>query len=147
VLYVLGTPAPKGSGRAISIGGKARHVASGSDVNARALKSWDVAVREAARERVGFRLLPVFVQRPLLVRITFRMRRPAGHYGKNGLKPQYINAWPFVKPDADKLARATIDSLIGTLFDDDARICRLVAEKVYATPGTEGATIEIEALA
>ena len=29
------------------------------------------------------------------------------------------------KPDIDKLARSTLDSLTGSVFDDDARVARL----------------------
>lgn len=39
-----------------------------------------------------------------------------------------------VKPDADKLARATTDSLTGLLYFDDAQIVGLSAFKRYGTP-------------
>ena len=113
---VHGTPAPKGSGRAMLIGGRARFIAGGSSKNASALKSWDVCVRDAAVEAVGASVQqpprPVFVGTALRVEICFYMRRPAGHWGKAGVKPS-APAHPAVKPDLDKLARATIDSLTG----------------------------------
>lgn len=149
MLTVLGTPAPKGSGRAIMRGGHARHIASGSDVNARKLKSWDVAIREAAHAVVGDVQAPPFVGVPLHVEITFRMARPAGHWGTGRhagkLKPS-SPTYPAGKPDVDKLTRATFDTLTGIAFDDDSRIVSARVEKVYAAPGTEGATIFIEAM-
>jgi crossover junction endodeoxyribonuclease RusA len=39
--------------------------------------------------------------------------------------------WPVVKPDIDKLERATLDALTGVLFADDAQVVRVVKEKVY----------------
>lgn len=139
---VLGTPAPKGSNRAMLRGGRAVFVPGGSKVNAIKLKGWDASVREAALESVGERAEPVFVDVPLAVSIVFRLARPGGHWGNKGLKssaPQH----PSKKPDADKLARSTIDSLSGLVFDDDARIVRLVVTKEYAQPGREGAAISV----
>jgi Holliday junction resolvase RusA-like endonuclease len=155
---VLGTPAPKGSNRAILRGGQARFVPGGSPTNQRALKSWDVAVREAARDSVAVQVFdggtpdrPAFVDQALAVEITFWLTRPGGHWAKPtkknpspGLKPS-APSMPAVKPDVDKLARATCDSLSGIVFDDDARIVELLVRKVYAEPGCEGARIVVRA--
>lgn len=142
VIDVLGTPAPKGSNRAMVRGSRAVFVPGGSKVNQIALKSWDASVREEALDKLGPCLSPVFVERPLAVAITFRVSRPSGHWGKHGLKTS-APAFPAKKPDVDKLARATLDSLNGIVFDDDARIVRLVVIKEYAEPGREGATIRV----
>lgn len=148
-LEVLGSPAPKGSGRAILRGGHARHVASGSDTNARRLKSWDVAVREAAHASIGDVVVPPFCGVPLHVTITFRMARPSGHWGTGkhagSLKPS-APAHPTTKPDIDKLTRATFDVLTGIVWDDDSRIVSVVVSKTYARPGTEGATVTVDVL-
>lgn len=143
LIDVLGTPAPKGSNRAMVRGGRAVFVPGGSKTNQEKLKSWDGAVRAAASEIVGDVAAPPFVDCGLCVSIVFRMARPAGHWGKHGLKPSAPPS-PRTKPDIDKLVRCTLDSLIGTCFDDDSRIVRLVATKTYADPGKEGARIEIE---
>lgn len=143
-IVVLGRPAPKGSSRAILINGRARNVPSGSNQNRDAQRSWDANVRAAARQAVGERADPVFVGTPLAVAITFRLTRPAGHWGKTGLRPS-APPYPATKPDLDKLTRQTIDSLIGTVLDDDSRIVRLRVEKHYARPGDEGATIVVAA--
>jgi Holliday junction resolvase RusA-like endonuclease len=143
VVNVLGTPAPKGSNRAMVRGGRAVFVPGGSKVNQVALKGWDVAVREAALEQLGPCLSPTFVDRPLAVAITFRLARPGGHWRKQGGLSASAPLFPSKKPDVDKLARSTIDSLSGLVFDDDARIVELVVRKRYAEPGREGAEIRV----
>lgn len=142
---VRGCPAPKGSGRAMLIGGKARHVPSGSSANQRALRSWDANVRDAAAEAIGERIEPPFVGLPLRCEITFYLIRPAGHWGKKGLKPS-APPYPFTKPDAGKLARSTEDSMKGIIFDDDSRIVDSISRKRWADPGKEGASIVVEAM-
>lgn len=146
VLDVLGTPAPKGSGRAILISGQARHVASGSDANRSALKAWDTAVREAALTAVGFASAPPFVATALALAIEFRLARPGSHWGTGKhagqLKPS-APLWPMGKPDSSKLLRATEDSLTGIVWDDDSRVGLHLVDRVYARPGREGATIVI----
>jgi Holliday junction resolvase RusA-like endonuclease len=145
-IEVLGTPAPKGSARAFYKAGMKRAVIVKD--NSERQRGWDANVRERARRVVGDVAAPPFVDTPLSVSITFRLARPAGHYRKgalNALKPG-APAFPRGKPDADKLARATLDSLTGIVFDDDARIVELVVLKRYAAPGHEGATITVSAL-
>jgi crossover junction endodeoxyribonuclease RusA len=39
-----------------------------------------------------------------------------------------------VKPDLDKLVRATLDALTGVLFADDAQVVRVEARKWYGSP-------------
>lgn len=149
VFEVLGRPAPKGSSRAMMRGGFAVNVPSGSNASRDKLKSWDVAVREAAATVVGSVSAPPLVDVPLQVQILFRLARPAGHWGKGknaGKLSPSAPRHPRTKPDADKLARSTLDSLTGIVFDDDSRIAVLHVEKRYADPGDEGATIRVEAL-
>lgn len=140
---VLGTPAPKGSGRAILIRGKARHVPSGSNTNRDALKSWDVAVREAALAAVGDVQAPPFVDTAIAITIVFHMKRPGSHYRADGTIKPKAPKHPKSKPDVSKLARATEDTLSGIVFDDDARVVDAHVRKVWAAPGREGATITI----
>jgi len=149
VFDVLGTPAPKGSGRAMLIAGRARHVPSGSTANQRALKAWDVAVREAAADAigpVGPTAAPPYVATPLVLAITFRMARPAGHWGTGRhagrLRPS-APSHPISAPDSSKLVRATEDSLTGIVWDDDSRVGLHVIDRVFAVPGNEGATIAV----
>lgn len=149
VIEVLGSPAPKGSGRAILVGGVAQYVPSGSSVNARAIGAWDTAVREAAVRAVGTVDAPPFVGRALRITAIWRLRRPAGHWGRGRnagqLKPT-APAWPLGKPDGSKLLRCTEDPLTGIVWDDDSRIVEFFLRKCYARPGEEGARIVIEAV-
>lgn len=146
VLEVLGTPAPKGSSRPMlnRKTGKPFTFAGGSPQNAEKLTTWDNNVRAAAASESGGVL---FVDVALTVSIEFRLCRTAGHWGKGKRAGQLLPSAPAAprgKPDIDKLARSTLDSLTGIVFDDDSRIVRLVATKVYAEPGREGARIEID---
>jgi len=148
VLEVLGTPAPKGSSRAFinKRTGRAILAPSGSAANKGRLRSWDALVREEA-QRLAPATAPMFVDKPLAVSITFRLARPSGHWGKGKRAGQLVPSAPTAprtKPDADKLARATLDALHGTIFDDDSRIVELLVRKRYAAPGEEGARIAVE---
>lgn len=147
-IEVLGTPAPKGSSRAFYKAGM-KHAVIVKDNNDRQ-KSWEGAVRENARAAVGDVAAPPYVNTALSVSIVFRLKRPAGHYSKSGKNAGKLlpsaPKFPQTIPDIDKLARATLDALIGTVFDDDSRIARLMLDKVYARPGHEGAAIDVTEL-
>jgi crossover junction endodeoxyribonuclease RusA len=138
-LDVLGTPAPKGSARAMNIAGRARLIASSSDSNAKAQKVW---VKAIAHAMAGVDELAIIG--PVWVSITFRMARPKGHYGKRGLR-ESAPMHPAVCPDVDKLARCCLDALTGLAFEDDSRIVSLYVGKQYAVPGREGARITVGA--
>ena len=144
---VLGSPAPKGSNRAMVRGGRAVFVPGGSKVNAEKQRSFAAAIRE----RIAIDMFdgaeatsPVFVDRPLAVAIVFRLARPGSHWNKRGCLRPSAPVAPAVKPDADKLARQALDVLTGSVFDDDSRIVELLVRKEYAAPGREGATIVVD---
>lgn len=152
-LDILGVPAPKGSGRAMLIGGKARFIAGGSSVNAAKMKSFEIAIRECVMLELydGQRwndAAPHYVDKALAVAIVFRLARPAGHWGTGKhagkLKPKHVASAPTVKPDVDKLARQVLDVLTGSVWDDDSRIVELLVRKQYAQPGNEGALIIVD---
>lgn len=108
--------------------------------------SWASEVGQAAVMVVQRTGAAMFVDRALIVRVTFRLIRPAGHFGKKGLKPS-APAYPHTKPDLDKLLRNTMDPLEGVVFDGDSRIAAFDARKVYCEPGEgPGATITVELL-
>ncbi len=144
VIEVLGTPAPKGSARAFYKAGMKRAVIV-KDNDARQ-RSWESNVRFEAQQaaRRNDEQAPMFVDKPLVVVIEFRLARPAGHWAKRGGLKASAPTAPATKPDADKLARSTLDALTGAVFDDDSRIVELVVRKRYANPGDEGARITIE---
>lgn len=150
---VLGTPAPKGSSRAMLRGGAAVNVPSGSDQNRKALASWGAAVRAAASAAVLRILSPgsiPFCAVPVQLQIEWRMRRPGGHFHKTGPMRGQLKAaaprYPISKPDSSKLLRATEDDMTGIVFDDDSRVAVTQMRKVYAMPGQEGAWIRVSEL-
>jgi Holliday junction resolvase RusA-like endonuclease len=79
---------------------------------------------------------------PVSVVVTFIMPRPK--------KPKAL--FPDRKPDIEKLQRSTFDALKSAgVYEDDARIIKVVAEKVYAGDAgfgldVPGAVIEVTGL-
>jgi Holliday junction resolvase RusA-like endonuclease len=139
---VLGAPGTKGSPYARVHKGRAIvHEGAKS-------KAWERLVRERALEAVGTREGPTFVDVALDVAITFELARPAGHWAKRGGLKSGAPPWPSRRLDLlDKLCRSTLDALIGSVFDDDSRVVRLLATKIYAAPGHEGARITVQEIA
>ena len=141
-MTVLGTPAPKGSPRVVT------HGRGGAPLpKPRVLKDgpktvfWHALVADEAQRAMESQ--KPFIEVSLSVEITFYLRRPKSHYGKRGLLPS-ARPYPAVKPDVDKLVRATLDPLQGVVFDDDSRIVSLTAVKRYAELGkSECATIVV----
>lgn len=145
IIDVLGVPAPKGSARAFYKAGMKRAVIVKD--NSEKQKQWATSVREAALDVIGERTEPVFIRCPLVVTITFFLRRPGGHWSKaTGKLLPSAPAFPTGKPDGDKLMRTTWDALTGLAYDDDSRIVDFPTRKRYAEPGREGARITIEEL-
>lgn len=142
VIRVLGTPAPKGSPRVVMRGRggvplKSPRVLKDSPRT----EAWHSIVAYAAQEAMVGRV--PFVGVALRVSVIFRLRRPWGHYGKKGLLPS-APPYPSVKPDLDKLIRATMDPLEGVVFDGDSRIVETLSRKLYAELGEpEGAEIVV----
>jgi Holliday junction resolvase RusA-like endonuclease len=67
----------------------------------------------------------------------FFLPRPGGHFGTGrnaGMLRPSAPTWPAVKPDVDKLARAVLDALTGTLWRDDKQVVWLEASKHYGEP-------------
>lgn len=122
---VFGTPTPQGSMTC-----KAKHVtrANLQPSNETELKKWRALVAKAGRA------LPVTgLVGPLGVEVTLTVARPK----------TVTRDWPHQKAnrsghggDIDKLARAVLDGLTGTVFGDDAQVVELTARKCYPnTPG------------
>lgn len=133
---VHGTPSPQGSKKAFVVGGKARIV----DQNPTGLANWRNAVAEATvTARTEAALETVEVACGLFLR--FYMPRPKSAAKRN---------LPHVKPDLDKLVRATMDALTSAgLYLDDALVVQVYAEKVYAGDDAEqapGAKIDLYAV-
>lgn len=132
---VLGVPAPQGNKSAVMIGGKARLI-EGRRASGRAShKAWRQAVAQAAHDAAGDEPL----EGPLAIDVVFRFPRPQS-------RPKKHHGWHVVRPDHDKVLRATFDGLTdGGLVRDD---CLFAAITVHAIeePGWSGASIVITRL-
>lgn len=129
-------PATQGSKRALGNGVMV-------ETNKR-LRPWRCLVTDAALSTQH----PITTA-PVSVSITFRFLRPQSHYNKRGLSPrapQHLTSKQ--KGDIDKLTRAILDALTGTLLHDDSQVVQLSAHKRYATQDEHpGALITIIPLA
>jgi crossover junction endodeoxyribonuclease RusA len=107
--------------------------------NSKAQKSWRQDVVAAAVEFRQLHGLDTF-DAPVSVAIFLRMPRPASVNVKR-------RPFPCVKPDADKVARNTLDALTqAAIYRDDAQVVDLFVSKRYATDdphGSPGATIRV----
>ena len=105
-------------------------------------KSIEAAALQA-REDLG---LPLLRELALQVTLRFYMRSPSYRYGTgrnaNQLKDRAAR-WPWKKPDADKLARHTLDALTGVIYADDGQVVSLLAEKRYADEGAPHTEVEV----
>lgn len=129
---VFGKPAPAGS---------KRHVGGGRIVDASKRSTpWKAEIRQVAGRAMEGREL---LRGALVVRFEFIVARPKGHFGKKGLRPS-APAYPTVKPDLLKLARAVEDALTGIVYHDDAQIAYEVLCKKYGE--TEHVKVTVSAL-
>lgn len=106
--WVSGRPAPQGS---------KRHVGNGRMVEmSKAVGPWREAIRGEA-QRLG-----VTFDGPVGVNILFVLAPPKIRR----------RLWPAVRPDLDKLIRASLDGLaMAGMFADDGQVCEIVARKSY----------------
>lgn len=136
-LDVIGLPAPKGSKKAFLHKTTGRPVVVESA--GRALRSWEEAIAQAARDHLARQPAPPMTG-PLAMTIGFRFPT---------VKSDPYRYWHATKPDIDKLERAVCDALkVGGLISDDCVISKLSGAKRYII-GDEntGCTIDIENLA
>lgn len=146
LLYFLveGEPVPQGSKRAFARNGR---VYMNEDAGIRHA-SWRREVSAAAHEAAAEAGLGAPVSSPVYVRLTFYLRRGAGHYGtgrnERSLRPS-APAYPAKVPDVDKLARAVLDSLTGIAWVDDAQVVSLSAHKRFVDrfSGAEGVGVDV----
>ena len=129
---VLGRPVTQGSLRAFK-SPKTGQVVVTHD-RAGELRSWrhDIAtVARAARDQDGTGWNGVAIE-PLCVWLTFEFTRPPSHLGARGdVLPSRARDLP--GPDLDKLVRAALDGMTGTLYDDDKRVAQIITQKRYGT--------------
>ena len=130
--FVAGDPKGQPRPRAFARGGKARVYDPGT------AEGWKGQVALAAKAH----LPPSPIDRAAIVHLRFHLPRPRGHFGKAGLKPT-APEHHVTKPDADNLAKAVLDALVGIGFLRDDRLVRLLlVSKCYAN-STAGCDIRL----
>ena len=127
---VIGEPQTQGSKRAFAKNGRAWVVETGGAKH----KSWREAVASEARAALGGAPL---LTGPLEITLVFALPRPAS-------APKRRRTWPIGarSGDVDKLARAVLDAITGTIARDDAQVIGLEVSKDYGDP--PGVTVLIE---
>ena len=128
---VYGIPKPKGSARGFVVmkaGKKPRAIVTSDN---KSLKSWEAAVRDAARDVVG----EAFFTEAVALKIDFWFPR-----SKAAKKRPYM----ITIPDLSKLVRGAEDALNAVLFADDKLIVLIEATKRYVDEGPAGASITVE---
>lgn len=142
-ISVHGKPAPQGSKT------RNRHGAIYDD--SKDLKAWREAIRHEAQKVMtshGYARISGAAE----VHITFRLARPAGHFGTGrnaGELRRSAPPYPVGKrDDSDKLTRAVFDGLTaGGVWADDGQVVHHDVWKVYAQPWEPpGADITVEEL-
>ena len=79
-----------------------------------------------------------------------RIDRPAavwvivGFYLKRAKSAPKVSMSPTTRPDLDKLTRAVLDALTGTVFEDDSQVVQIRVWKYYGAP--ERTDIFVEAM-
>jgi len=131
---VLGVAAPQGSKKFVGMSKSGRGILIESSKKTR---PWRISVQQAAVETGGH------IAGPVSVSLIFTMPKPKS-------APKRRVTWPDRKPDVDKLCRSTLDGLVEAgVIEDDARVVRLVAAKVFPNEGdgslsVPGCSIRIE---
>lgn len=118
---VYGQPQPKGSTRAFARLVRGRPVAAVTSDN-RNLKTWAALVADVAQKHAKGTFFAA--GEPVYVLLRFAVQRP------QSLPKRVLQ--PTKKPDLDKLARAILDALTGTIVHDDAQVVDLRCVKRYA---------------
>jgi len=126
-------PEPQGSAKAFVIAGKAHITSANSKLKpfrSELTRCAIVAARDASIT------LPMAAKHiPVRVDVDF--------YIAKGDSIPKKRVYPSVKPDADKLLRAVLDSLTGVGFHDDGQVVELVGRKFYGSPERVEVTVSI----
>lgn len=122
---VFGRPAPQGSKKSV---GRGRFIEA-----SKYLPAWRSAVKQTAEENKPDSLY----SGELAVEVVFYLEKP---------KTVKRDA-PTVPPDLDKLVRGICDAMTGTIYEDDAQVCKITAFKKYASDtNLPGAFIQVTVL-
>jgi Holliday junction resolvase RusA-like endonuclease len=127
---VRGEPIPQGSKVALPVRGQKGGRPIVVNDNDTVLKPWRRTVAVAAAAAVAYAQSGPDAEQfpldgPLLVDVVFTMPKPQS-------APKTRITYPAVRPDADKLLRAVLDSLtVAAVFVDDGRVVKAIATKAY----------------
>lgn len=119
---VYGKPQPQGSTRAFIPKGWKRPIITTSNPK---MKPWRQQVTGAALEAAKGEIIPRGI--PVSIWLMFYFDPPAS-------LPKKASRLKTTKPDIDKLERAVLDALTGTIFEDDAQVAIVRKQKCYAQP-------------
>lgn len=120
---VYGKPEPQGSSRAFVRGGRA--VITSDNPKMKGWRGRIAVIAYGAMNEQEFPT-PAFGRHvPVSVDVEFRVLRP-----KSAKKDRIF---PVVRPDADKLLRATFDALTKIAYHDDAQVVNVTVRKRYGT--------------
>jgi len=127
-LTVEGSPVPQGS---------FRHVGNGRIISANPkLNAWRQTIADQVASQTAERL----IEGSIRVDLVFTLQRPKS-------VSKGVRARPTVKPDLDKLVRATLDAIslerYVQLIKDDSQVTDLHAAKRYSDHRQPGVTIII----
>lgn len=138
-LEVYGVPQPQGNktgfynkslGRVVIVEGRRPDAR-------RAFASWRQGVDETAQRYQEAHAIALCDQ-PVRLTLAFYLPRPQSAPRRR--------IWPDTRPDLDKLTRAVMDAITGTLITNDARVCELRVTKHFAGERPPGCTITLEVL-
>lgn len=124
--FVAGDPATQGSKRAFYIAKIGRAIVT---EDCKENKPWRSDVRNEAEKAIAAGEWKL-TDKPVMLNLTFQLKRPKGHFGAKGLKKS-APYFPAKKPDTVKLARAVEDALKGVCWKDDAQIVTEIIQKRY----------------
>lgn len=128
---VYGIARPKGSTRAFMRPGMKFPIVTSAN---KSIKGWEDSVRSALQQHAA----GVFFHGAVKVSIDFYLPRPKSMSKRVTEHTK--------KPDADKLARGSLDAMKGVLWNDDSQVTELHVRKLYAHDQPK-ADISIEATA
>ncbi len=132
VFHVPGEAVPQGSAKAFMPKGWTRPIITGDNKKTKPWRAMVAASALDAADQQG--TWPTLSALPIRLHIACYFVRPASVGERK--RPMHT-----VKPDADKLARAILDSLTKVLWADDAQVVDVSITKAYAPAGQHAHTI------
>lgn len=122
--WVPGKPQPQGSKKGFIINGKVVLVES-----SKGLKPWRNKIREVVEHSENYKKLSGAIH----VSVSFYFKQ-----AKTNKTTSHVQ-----KPDVDKCLRAVLDSLTGSVYDDDAQVVSVSCWKSWGKENVEGVNISI----